>query len=118
LSTNRRDFGVLFEVHVASTKTFEFTVIDPDTGTFRDLTDTNVYATALVKIVKPDGTQIASNITVSFTNRAAGIVEFTVSNTHTAAANAGNWVGELEISSITPNVIDQQFFNFNILESN
>lgn len=118
MSTERTTFDTVIDIHVGTTKTFEYTIIDPDTGTFKVLTDTDIYATAKVKIFKPDGTQIGGDRTVSFTDRATGKVEFTLTTTETATANAGNWRGELEISNTAPLIIDQQFFNVNILESN
>ena len=118
MSTERQKFATEIDIHVGTTKTFEYTIIDPDTGVFKDLTDVDKYATAKVKIFKPDGTQVGGDRTVSFTDRANGKVEFILTTTESAAANAGNWRGELEISNIAPVIIDQQFFNVNILESN
>jgi len=118
MSTERQKFATEIDIHVGSTKTFEYTIINSDTGTFQPLTDTSKYATAKVKIFKPDGTQVGGDRTVSFTDRANGKVEFTLTPTETAAANAGNWRGELEMSNTAPLIIDQQFFNVNILESN
>lgn len=118
MSTEREKFVTEIKIHVDTTKTFEYTVIDSDTGVFKDLTDTSKYATGVVKIFKPDGTQIGGNRTINFTDRANGKIEFTLTPTETAAANAGNWRGELEMSNIAPVIIDQQFFNVDILESN
>lgn len=118
MSTERQKFGTEIDIHVGTTKTYEYTIINADTNLFQPLTDTSKYATAVVKIFKPDGTQVGGTRTVSFTDRANGKVEFTLTPTETAAANAGNWRGELEISNTAPVIIDQQFFNVNILESN
>ena len=117
MSTVRTDFGVTFDVHVGVTKTLEFTIIDPDTGSAKDLTDTAIYATGTVQIFKPDGTQIGTDMTVTYTTRASGIVQFTVIDTsHTLAANAGNWYGIIELSNTTPKVVEKQKFNINIIE--
>ena len=118
MSINREDFGVTFDVNVGTSKELELTVIDPDTGVAKDLSDTNVYATGIVQILKPDLTQIGANITIFFdTPRTTGIVTFTVTNTsHTLAANAGNWIGKVIFKNVSNQVIDQQKFNLNILE--
>jgi len=116
MSTTRIDYGVLFEILAGSTKIFQFTVIDPETGQAKDLTDTSTFDTGQVKIVKPDNT-IITTVTVTYTDRINGIVQFTVPATDANNANAGNWIGELELSNTTPLVVEQQFFNFNILES-
>jgi len=117
MSVNREDFGITFEITVGTTKTFQLTILDPDTNLAVDMTDINVYATGVVKIYKPDGTLIDSGTNVSFTDRANGIVSFTILASITTSANAGNWIGEIEFSNITPVIIDQQKFNFNIIES-
>lgn len=119
MSVNRENFEVTLEITSGTTKQFELTIINPDTGTAQDLTDTGVYNTGSVKIYKPDPSEalIASGIGVSFTDRANGIITFTVNDTISASANAGNWIGEVEFSNQTPVVIDQQKFGFNIIES-
>jgi len=116
MSTTRTDFGVILEMLVGSTKVFEFTIIDPATGTAKNLSDTAVFATGEVKIVKPDNTVIVT-VVITYTDRPNGVVEFTISSATAINANAGNWIGELELSNNVPLVIEQQFFNFNILES-
>ena len=117
MSTVREDFGVKFEVHVGVSKTLEFTIIDPDTGSAEDLTDTAVYATGIVKIFKPDDTQVGADMTVTYSTRASGIVQFTVlASSQTLAANAGNWYGIIELSNTTPLIVEKQKFNINIVE--
>jgi len=116
MSTTRIDYGVTFEISSGTTKIFQFTVINPETGQPKDLTDTSTYATGVAKIYKPDST-IIGTLTISYTDRANGIVQFTVTPTEATNANAGNWIGDLELSNTTPLIIEQQFFNFNILES-
>jgi len=116
MSTTRIDYGVTFEISAGTTKIFEFTVIDPETGQAKDLTDTATYATGEVKIYKPDNT-IIGTLTISYTDRVNGKVQWTVTPTEASNTNAGNWIGDLELSNTTPLIIEQQFFNFNILES-
>ena len=119
MSVNREDFGTRFDVTAGTTKTLELTIIDPDTGVFKDLTDTNVYTTGIVKIYQPDGTAVGTDMTVNFgATRSTGVIKFTISGTDQATnANAGNWIGEIEFSNVTPVKIDQQKFNMNIIES-
>lgn len=118
MSTNREDFGTTFTVTVATSKTLELTIIDPDTGEAKSLADTGVYATGIVKIYQPDGTAVGGNMTVTFTDRPNGIITFTVLATdQTLAINAGNWIGEVEFSNSAPVKVDQQKFNMVIVES-
>lgn len=117
MSINREDFGELYEVESGTTKVLESVIIDPDTGGVKDLSDTNVYATGIVQILKPDGTQIGEDMIVIFqAPRTAGIVTFTVTNTHSAVANAGNWTGKIIFKNISTIIIDQKKFNLNILQ--
>jgi len=118
MSVRREDFGTTFDVHAGTTKTLQLTILDPDTGSAKSLTDTSVYASGVVKIYKPDGTLVGSSMSVTFSDRANGVIIFTVSGTDQATnTNAGNWIGEIEFSNVTPLKIDQQFFNINIKES-
>ena len=121
MSINREDFGVEYEVTAGTTKTLTATVIDPDTGSAKSLADTDVYATGIAKIYKPDGTQIGANMSVNYgdsADRLAGLIKFTVlATSQSTNTNAGNWIGEFELSNVTPVVIDQQFFNIKIRES-
>jgi len=118
MSLNREDFGVTYPVYVGTSKALEATVIDPDTGNAKDLSDENIYASGIARIFKPDGTQIGSDMAITFGDpRTSGVVTFTVLNTsHTLAANAGNWIGKLVFKNVSNVVIDQQKFNLNILE--
>lgn len=117
MSTNRQDFGVIYDVQAGTSKVLYSTIIDPDTGSAKDLSDTNIYATAIAQILKPDGTQIGADITVNFdTPRTSGEVNFTLTTTHTAVANAGNWIGKIIFKNVSTVIIDQQKFNLNILE--
>ncbi len=116
MSVRRQDFGTELEIYVDSNKTFQFTIINPSTGLAQNLTDTDVYNTGSVKIYKPDGT-ILITTSVTYTDRINGIVEFTIVDTESIIANAGNWIGDLELINDTSDIIDQQKFNFNILVS-
>ena len=122
MSIVRTDFGVLYEVTAGTTKTLEATMTDPDTGEAQDMSDTDIFATGIVKIFKPDyTTAIGSDMAINFgdpADRLAGLIKFTVSGTDQATiANAGNWIGEIEISNTTPVVVNQKQFNINIIMS-
>ncbi len=116
MSTTRIDYGVKFDISAGTTKIFQFTVIDPETGQAKDLSDTGTYATGEAKIYMPDGT-IIGTLTITFTDRPNGIVQFTVTPTEANNTNAGNWIGDLELSNTGADIVEQQFFNFDILES-
>ena len=96
----------------------QITILDPDTGNAKSLADTNVYASGTVKIYKPGGTLVGSSMSVNFSDRANGVVNFTVSGTSQATtANAGNWIGEIEFINTACLKVDQQSFNIDIKES-
>lgn len=118
MSIRMGDYGDTLEIFAGTTKQFTITITDPTTGSAIDMSDTVVYASGIFKILKPDFTQIGTNVSISFSSRAAGQIQFTITSTIAAVSNAGNWIGELEISNATPVVIDQQRFNFNIIQSN
>lgn len=117
MSMRREQIDPLFTVFVGTQKNLELTVLDPDTNLPKDLVDANVYATGIAKIFKPDGTQVGANMSVTFEDRANGVISFIVLDTHTVIGNAGNWYGEVEFSNITPKIIDQQQFAIDIKES-
>jgi hypothetical protein len=121
MSVNREDFGVEYVVFAGTTKTLEAIIIDPDTGNNKDLSNTSVYATGVAKVYKPDGTAVGSNMTISYgdaADRTAGLVTFTVlASSQSTNANAGNWIGEIELSNVSPLVVEQQKFNIKIIES-
>ena len=116
MSINRVDYGLVYDVEVDSEKELIIIVNDPNTGTGLVMGDLTQYDSGVVKIVKPDGT-IISNVAITFEDRANGIVGFTIPDTDTVFANAGNWTGNLEISSDEPKIILQLKFNYNIIES-
>lgn len=118
MSTRRQDFGVTFTVNVGTTKSLQLTILDPDTGLAKDLSSNTVYAGSTVKIYKPDGTQVGATINATFSNRANGIMLFTVSGTSQATlANAGNWIGEIAFTNNGGLTVDQQQFNIDIKQS-
>ncbi len=118
MSTRRQDFGVTFTVNVGTTKSLQLTILDPDTGLAKDLSSNTLYAGSTVKIYKPDGTQIGATINATFSNRANGIMLFTVSGTSQATlANAGNWIGEIAFTNNGGLTVDQQQFNIDIKQS-
>jgi hypothetical protein len=116
MSVERQDYGTLLEMFVGTTKTFILTIKDPDTGLAFDMSDTAVFNTGQVKIIQPDGTIIVT-VAITYTDRPNGEVEFTIVAATAINTNAGNWKGEVELSNDDPIVIEQQAFNFNILES-
>jgi len=115
MSTVRTSYPLLFEIFVGSEKTFLTTITDPDTSEAVDLSNTSTFATGNFKIVKPDDT-IITTISISYTSRASGVISFTVPNTVTTILNAGNWIGNVQLLDSTSKIIEQQIFNFNILE--
>jgi len=116
MSMTRRDYGLTYNVEVGSEKPLTITVGDPNTGEPLIMTDVTQYATGQVKIVQPDGTILAT-VAITFDDRANGIIGFTILDTTTILANAGNWTGNLEISNDTPKITIQLQFNYNIIES-
>jgi len=116
MSTIRTDYNLIYEIFAGTKKTFTLIVEDPGTGNVLDLSDTSIYNTATVKIVKPDGTLIAT-ITAVYSNRVAGEIDFTVDETVSTNKNAGNWLGDMELVNTNSETVNQQLFNFNIRES-
>ncbi len=116
MSMNRTDYGLKYDVEVDSQKPLTITLGDPNTGGALNMGDTTQYNSGVVKIIKPDGTIIA-NVVITFDDRPNGVVGFTILDVDTVLANAGNWTGNLEISSDAPKIITQLKFNYNIIES-
>lgn len=118
MSQNREEFEIEFDIYVGTAKALELTITDPDTSEAKDLSDTNIYSTGIVQILKPDGTQVGTDMNCSFSSpRTSGIITFTVTSTsHTLSTNAGNWIGKAIFKNISNQVIDQQKFGLNILE--
>lgn len=116
MSIRRIDYEVTLEIFAGTRKDFELVIEDPSTGEAKDLSDTNTYNDGNVKIVKPDGT-IITTVSITYNDRPNGIVGFTIDETVATNDNAGNWIGNVELINNVPKTIDQQLFNFNILEN-
>lgn len=87
---------------------------DPETGQPLSMTDTDIFNTGKALITKPDKTKLA-NVVINYINRAGGEIEFTIDDTVTISANAGNWLGKVQFINSSDEIIDQNIFNFNIL---
>lgn len=117
MSTTRTDYNALQEIFVGTTKAFAPTIIDPNTGQAKDMTDTAIYSTVIFKIYTPEYVQIGTDITGTFIERSEGLIQYVVNDTITTSENAGNWIGDIEFYNIDEDLIDQQQVNFNILQS-
>ncbi len=119
MSIRREQINPTFEVFVGTKKQFLLTVIDPDTNEKKDLVDAAIYATGVAKIFKSDGTAVGADMAIVYeAPRSDGIISFIVLDTdHTLPANAGNWWGEVEFINNVAEIIDQQRFGINIIES-
>tara|TARA_R100001530_G_scaffold96836_1_gene67265 strand:- start:192 stop:548 length:357 start_codon:yes stop_codon:yes gene_type:complete len=105
-----------FRVKAGSRATLQLTVAD-SSGSGKDLSNTTTYATGKWKVWKPDGTLLIDGV-LSFTTRASGIVQYTLSATDTVIANAGIWAGEVELKDNSGNISEQtQTFQFIMEES-
>jgi hypothetical protein len=116
MSMNRQRFEADYDIFVGTEKTITLTVLDPDTGGGVVMTNTALYSTGNFKIVKPDGS-IISTLPITYFDRNNGVINVTILDTVTVLANAGNWVGDLELINSTGKKIDQQLVGINILES-
>lgn len=116
MSTTRIDYGTLLDIFAGTTKLFTLIVTDPVTGDPKNLSDTSVFNTGRVKIVKPDTTIIAT-LSITYSDRPNGEIEFTVTSADATNANAGNWVGNMELENDSAQIVEQQHFNFNIIEN-
>ena len=105
-----------FRVKAGSRATLQLTVAD-STGTGKDLSNATTYASGKWKVWKPGGTLIIDGV-ISFTTRSTGIIQYTLSATDTAIANAGIWAGEVELKDSNGNISEQtQTFQFILEES-
>ena len=116
MSINMKGSSTHFIVKVGSRATLELTIKNSD-GTVKDLSNDTTYATGKWKVWKPDGTLIIDG-SITFSDRANGIVTYTLGTSDATAANVGIWEGEVEIKD-TGSVISEQTqsFNFTIEES-
>ena len=105
-----------FRIKAGSRATLQLTVAD-SSGTGKDLSNTTTYATGKWKVWKPGGTLVIDGV-ISFTTRASGIVQYTLSAADTVIANAGIWAGEVELKDSNGNISEQtQTFQFILEES-
>ncbi len=116
MSTRRTEYETNLDMYVGTTKIFTLVVKDPVTALPKDLTNTAVYNSGNVKIYKPDGTIIVT-VTVTYSDRANGEIEFTIVAATAVLANAGNWIGNMELINDAAVIVEQQNFGFNILEN-
>ena len=116
MSMNMKGSSTHFIVKVGSRATLELTIKNSD-GTVKDLSNDTTYATGKWKVWKPDGTLIIDG-SITFSDRANGIVTYTLGASDATTANVGIWEGEVEIKD-TGSVISEQTqsFNFTIEES-
>jgi len=116
MSMNMVGRSTEFRVKAGSLITLQLTITD-DGGTAKNLSNTVTYNTGKWKVWKPDGTLII-NGNITYTNRANGIVSYTLVTTDTAIANAGIWSGEVELKDSGGAISEQtKTFNFVIEES-
>lgn len=116
MSLRREDHNETFEIYVNGTLTFEINMKNANGDTL-SLSNAALYSTGVVQIIRPDGTQIGDDMTISILDRPNGRIEFIVPTTITTPENAGNWSARLVLynNEETPQIIEQQLFNFNIL---
>lgn len=117
MSTVRRDYGAVQEIYVGTTKAFTVTVIDPETGAPKDLTNATIYHTARFRILDASFREIGEVVPVTFEDRNAGTIQYVIPPSVTVSENAGNHIGNIEFLNIDDELIDQQLVNFNILEN-
>jgi len=116
MSINMTPRDVEFRTKVGSREILTLTIVD-NLGNARDLSNTTTFATGKWKVWKPNGTLLINGNLV-FETRADGIVNYTLTSTDTAIANAGIWEGEVEIKDTNGNISEQTgTFNFVIEES-
>ena len=111
------DFGAVYEIYAGTTKQFSTVPIDPATGVAQDMTNTVTFATGYVDIVQADGTIIQANIPITYEVRTAGTSYVTWTAGPFTNNQAGNWMAFIKYVNASSTVIDQQKFNFKILES-
>ena len=92
-------------------------IIDPSTSKATDMTNAAIYNTAYVDICQADGTIISSAIPALFTVRTAGASQINWTAGPYVNTQAGNWMGFLKILNSAGQIVDQQVFNLQIIES-
>ena len=106
------DLGEVYDIIVGTTKLFESTISDPETSQNLDITDTQVFATSKVLLYRPNGNLICAPITAQYADRPNSIISWVAG----AFTNdfAGNHKGVIQMFNNQGQLINQQFFNFNI----
>ncbi|MBC8430166.1 MAG: BppU family phage baseplate upper protein [Pelagibacteraceae bacterium] len=116
MSMNMTGRGTSFVVKAGSRATLQITIKDSG-GTAKNLSNNVTYSSGKWKVWKPDGTLIIDG-SITFADRANGIVTYALGNSDTVIANAGVWSGEVELKDSSSVISEQtQTFNFTIEES-
>lgn len=106
---------VIYEVFAGTTKTFTTIVEDPSTGQIEDISDDQIYTTGFAEISRPDGSLLGT-VNITYTDRANGIVTWTVESDITNSYNVGNWLVNVKFYNILDQKINELEASFNILE--
>tara|TARA_R110002020_G_scaffold113246_9_gene260539 strand:- start:6824 stop:7177 length:354 start_codon:yes stop_codon:yes gene_type:complete len=108
--------AIEYKVKAGSRATLQLTISD-SSGSAKSLSNTTTYATGKWKVWKPDGTlQIDGSVT--FSDRANGVVSYALSATDATNAKAGRWEGEVELLDSNGVISEQtESFSFTISES-
>ena len=116
MSMNMTGRGTSFIVKAGSRATLQITIKD-SSGTAKNLSNTVTYNSGKWKVWKPDGTLLIDG-TISFADRANGVVTYALSATDATNTKAGVWEGEVELKDSSSVISEQtQTFNFTIEES-
>ena len=116
MSMNMVGRSTSFTVKAGSTATLQITVKDAS-GTAKNLSNTVTYNSGKWKVWKPDGTLLLEGA-ITFTDRANGVVSYTLGASDVTNAKAGIWEGEIELRDSSNGISEQtQSFNFIIEES-
>ena len=116
MSMNMTGRATSFIVKAGSRATLQITIKD-SSGTAKNLSNTVTYNSGKWKVWKPDGTLLIDG-TISFADRANGVVTYALSSTDATNAKAGVWEGEVELKDSSSVISEQtQTFNFTIEES-
>lgn len=116
MSSEYQDLGAVYEIFAGQTETFSATIIDPNTGLNLDLSDTTIYNTMSVKIVKPNN-NIIGIVSGTYVTRPSGFTQFTVDDTIATNNNLGNYIAQIELYNEDGVRVLEQISNFNILRS-
>lgn len=116
MSSEYQDLGAVYEIFAGQTETFSATIIDPNTGNALDLSDTSIYDTMTVSIVKPNN-NILGIVDGTYYTRPSGITQFTVDSTIANNNNLGNYIAQIQLWNNSGVCVLEQTANFNILRS-